>query len=58
MTHQQANMMAGQQPKDKSWGDKWNDIGLYKNIRVFAGDSHEWEEFAEKFKSQVASGSV
>ena len=58
MEQQQANMMAGQQPKDKSWSDKLNDIGLYKNIRVFAGDSHEWEKCAEKFKSQVASGNV
>ena len=59
MAQQQANMMAGQQPKEKSWNEKnWNDIGLYKNIRVFAGDSREWEEFVEKFKSQVAAGSV
>ena len=54
---QQANVMAGQQPKHKSLSGKWNDAGLCKNARG-AGDSREWEEFAEKFKSQVASGSV
>ena len=39
--------------KDKGW----DNIGDFKNIKVFAGDSRDWEEFSMKLKSQVAAGS-
>ncbi len=40
-------------------GDKdWSDINRFRNVEVFGGDSREWEEIAEKFKSQVAATNV
>jgi hypothetical protein len=40
-------------------GDKhWSDINQFRSVKIFGGDSREWEEFAEKFKSQVAATNV
>lgn len=36
----------------------WNDMMNFKNVRMFTGELKEWEEFAEKFKGQVAAGNV
>ncbi len=40
MAQQQANIMSsgGGRSKDKHWSD----IGLYKNVRLFAGDPASW----------------
>ena len=34
----------------------WDRVDNFKNIKVFSGDSKEWDEFATKFRSQVAAG--
>jgi hypothetical protein len=34
----------------------WDRVDNFKNIKVFGGDSKEWDEFATKFRSQVAAG--
>ena len=34
----------------------WDAMDKYKNIKTFAGDSKEWDEFATKFRSQVGAG--
>ena len=41
----------------KSFRDRkdWADIATFRNIKVFSGDSMEWEEFGEKLKSQIAA---
>lgn len=36
----------------------WNDMMNFKNVRMFTGELKEREEFAEKFKGQVAAGNV
>ncbi len=41
-------------PKEKAWSDGV----FYKNIRMLSGNLKESEEIAEKFKGQVAAGSV
>lgn len=44
------NMQKGQ--KD------WADVNSFRNVRAFGGESTDWEEFAEKLKSQIAAGNV
>ena len=39
-------------------GGSWNDPVAYKNIMTFGGDSKNWEEFSEKFKSQVVARNI
>ena len=46
---------SGRSRKD---GRDWADIKAFQKIRVFSGDSKEWEEFAQKLKSQVAAADV
>ena len=36
--------------------ERWDTFGKFKNVKVFDGDPKMWDEFAEKFRSQVASG--
>ncbi len=36
----------------------WNDGAHFKNVKIFGGELREWEEFAVKFKGQVAAESV
>ena len=42
---------------DRAKSKNWDEIGRYKNVKVFGGDPKEWEEFWTKFKSQVSAGS-
>ena len=35
----------------------WNDVSYFKNVKMFAGDSKDWEEFTFKVKGQVAAES-
>ena len=39
----------------KSGGKPWDSTEKYKNIKMFAGDQREYEEFATKLRSQVAA---
>ncbi len=39
-------------------GKDWTDVAALKNVKVFSGDSRDWEEFAEKLKSQIAAFSA
>ena len=39
----------------KSGGKPWDSTDKYKNIKMFAGDQREYEEFATKLRSQVAA---
>ena len=34
----------------------WDQIEKFKNLKTFSGDSREWDEFATKFRSQIAAG--
>ena len=34
----------------------WDDLTKFKNIRLFGGDSKDWEEFHFKVKGQVGAG--
>ena len=36
----------------------WADVNSFRNVQAFGGDSKDWEEFADKLKSQIAAGSV
>ena len=33
----------------------WDDINLFKNVKVFSGEPREWEEFANKMKGQISA---
>ncbi len=35
---------------------QWDRVDNFKNIKIFSGDSKEWDEFATKFRSQAAAG--
>jgi hypothetical protein len=39
-------------------GKPWYMIDHYKNIKVFTGESKDYEEFATKLRSQVAAGNL
>ena len=39
----------------KSGGKPWDSTEKYRNIKMFAGDQKEYEEFATKLRSQVAA---
>lgn len=56
---QQVQTMAAQQSQTAA-GDrkKWDNLEKYKNVKMFGGDAKEYEEFATKFRSQVAAGDV
>ncbi len=45
---------AAKPKSEKSWTDGVH----FKNFKIFGGELREWEEFAVKFKGQVAAGSV
>ena len=33
----------------------WDNVEKFKNIKLFAGEAKEWEEFAMKFRSQAGA---
>ena len=36
----------------------WDSPDKFKNIKTFAGEQKDWEEFSLKLRSQLAAGSV
>ena len=36
-------------------GKPWHDLDIYRNIKSFAGDQKDWEEFHGKLKGQIAA---
>ena len=36
----------------------WADVNSFRNVQAFGGESKDWEEFADKLKSQIAAGNV
>ena len=37
-------------------GRSWDALDRYRNLKMFNGDQKDYEEFATKFRSQVAAG--
>ena len=37
-------------------GKKWDSIERYKSVKMFDGNSKEYEEFSNKLRSQIAAG--
>ena len=37
-------------------GPSWDALERYRNLKMFNGDPKDYEEFATKFRSQVAAG--
>ncbi len=40
----------------RSGGKLWHSVENFKNLKVFAGETKEYEEFSTKLRSQVAAG--
>ena len=55
MTENMNKLIETNDKKVKS-GHNWDDIAKHKNSKPFSGSPSEWEEFSQKFKSQVAAG--
>ena len=55
MTENMNKLIETNDKKVKS-GHNWDAIAKHKNTKPFSGSPSEWEEFAQKFKSQVAAG--
>ena len=55
ITDNMHKMIEKDQNKNKSGGG-WDAIDRYRNVRPFSGSSGEWDEFSQKFKSQMAAG--
>ena len=34
----------------------WDHVDKFRNIKIFTGDSKEWDEFSAKLRSQIAAG--
>ena len=40
---------------DKGGQNNWDNLEKFKNIKQFAGEAKDWEEFATKFRSQAGA---
>ena len=53
---QNVNRLIETQTMTNQKSKNWDDLGKFKNIKIFGGDQREWEEFQVKFRSQIAAG--
>ena len=54
----QVKHLVEHQQHAKVGGKPWYMVDHFKNIKVFSGESKEYEEFATKLRSQVAAGNA
>jgi hypothetical protein len=46
---------ASRTPSQENKGKPWHDLDVYRNVKAFAGDQKDWEEFHGKLKGQIAA---